>query len=77
MENPGDTDRCPRCGSDDLRRDEVHNGVAMLYGLWGCVCGWSEDARYDQATAPRGVDQYGGFTPTSPQGGAEAPGSED
>lgn len=57
---------CPRCGSD-CGRDEVHNGVAMLYGPWGCSCGWSEDSRYDQSEieqpASGRIDQWGGFTP--------------
>jgi hypothetical protein len=57
---------CPRCGNQCMR-DEVHNGVAMLYGPWGCECGWSEDSRYDQATASQPatghIDQWGGLTP--------------
>lgn len=64
----GDITQCPACGRDDLRRDEVHNGVAMLYGPWGCPCGWSEDSRFDCRNGPietdRGtIDQFGGLTP--------------
>jgi len=34
--------QCPRCNGK-CRRDEVHNGLAWLYGPWGCFdCGWSE-----------------------------------
>jgi hypothetical protein len=59
---------CPKCG-DECNRDEVHNGVCMLYGPWGCACGWSEDSRYDLSDgrnpdAPEGrLDQWGGLTP--------------
>jgi len=56
---------CPRCGNE-CRRDEVHNGLAWLYGPWGCSCGWSEDERYDQLVVEQPedghVDQLGGFT---------------
>lgn len=60
--------KCPKCGSH-CNRDEVHNGVAMLYGPWGCFCGWSEDSRYDLSGGqPRRlrdgvIDSQGGFTP--------------
>ena len=61
---------CPNCG-DDCSRDEVHNGVAMLYGPWGCSCGWSEDPFYNvrehlEAKAAmypdHYIDQWGGAT---------------
>jgi hypothetical protein len=56
---------CPRCGKK-CWRDSVHNGLAMLYGPWGCECGWSEYEEYDQATITQSddghVDQWGGFT---------------
>lgn len=42
----------------------------MIYGPWGCCCGWSEDPRYDCSDGPspaqieagngRYVDQWGG-----------------
>jgi hypothetical protein len=60
--------RCPRC-NEECRRDEVHNGVAWLYGPWGCECGWSEWEEYDQSKvvqpADGHVDQWGGFTRTA------------
>lgn len=52
---------CPRCGSE-CGRDEVHNGVTMLYGPYGCSCGWSEDDRYSDNPDPH-IDSMGGFTP--------------
>lgn len=63
----GDGAICPRCGAQ-CSRDEVHNGVAMLYGPWGCACGWSESKDYDLTTGPKSdgphrVDQWGGLTP--------------
>lgn len=59
---------CPKCGSE-CGRDEVHSGVAMIHGPWGCACGWSEWGEYDLSAgqSPRRegglIDQYGGFTP--------------
>jgi hypothetical protein len=57
---------CPRCG-EECWRDEVHNGVAWLYGPYGCGrCGWSEWEEYDQSKARQPanghIDQWGGFT---------------
>ena len=56
---------CPRCGAQ-CWRDSVHNGLAMLYGPWGCECGWSEWEEYDQSKAKQPDDgrddQWGGFT---------------
>lgn len=43
---------CPKCGKQ-CGRDEVHNGVAMLYGPWGCMCGWSEWEEYDMSEGQR------------------------
>jgi hypothetical protein len=37
---------CPRCGRD-CGRDEADVGVGVIYGPWGCFCGWSETADYD------------------------------
>lgn len=51
---------CPRCG-DKCDRDSVHNGVAMLFGPWGCHCGWSENEEYDQKDGPL-IDEKGGVT---------------
>ena len=57
---------CPRCG-EKCKRDSVHNGLAMLYGPWGCTCGWSEYEEYDQSRVKQPesgfIDQWGGFTP--------------
>lgn len=59
---------CPRCGQE-CSRDAFHNGIAMLYGPWGCTCGWSEYAEYDLAEVKQPadgiIDQWGGFTPLS------------
>jgi hypothetical protein len=42
-------------------------GVGVIYGPWGCYCGWSEDSRYYQQNAEQSsdghLDQWGGFTP--------------
>lgn len=59
---------CPICGSE-CDRDSVHNGVMMIYGPWGCCCGWSEDDQHNRhITNPETengfYDQYGGFTKT-------------
>jgi len=39
---------CPKCGYD-CYRDEVDVGVGIMYGPYGCMCGWSEDPRYDSS----------------------------
>lgn len=66
-----DTQLCPLCQSE-CARDEVHNGVTMLYGPYGCDCGWSEDARYNlhEVAQPADgvIDSRGGFTPKGRQG---------
>jgi len=54
---------CPECGRE-CGRDEVHNGVCMLYGPWGCSCGWSEDSNYSHNPDPR-IDSRGGYTPNN------------
>lgn len=59
---------CPRCGSDCCR-DEADVGVGVMYGPWGCHCGWSENAAYDVSDGPKltpegyEIDQWGGATP--------------
>lgn len=60
---------CPKCGEEDLYRDEVDVGVGIIYGPYGCMCGWSENPYYDGSNGPspaqleelndRYVDQYG------------------
>jgi hypothetical protein len=42
----------------------------MLYGPWGCACGWSELEEYNTLTGPKKtkygtLDQWGGLTPNS------------
>jgi hypothetical protein len=59
---------CPRCGRD-CDRDEVDVQVGIIYGPWGCYCGWSEHDAYDVTGGPRldehgcQIDQWGGLTP--------------
>lgn len=58
---------CPRCGSS-ASRDEADVGVGVIYGPWGCSCGWSESREYNLLDSPREipgyrVDQWGGATP--------------
>lgn len=58
---------CPRCGTE-CWRDEVDVGVGVMYGPWGCPCGWSESAEYDVSGGHKmqgrhRVDQWGGLTP--------------
>jgi hypothetical protein len=43
--------QCPKC-SEDCDRDEVDVAVGVIYGPWGCYCGWSEDSRYDRSDGP-------------------------
>lgn len=57
---------CPACGNE-VGRDEVHNGIAMIYGPYGCACGWSEWEEYDTRSGPKKVkdgyiDSRGGWT---------------
>lgn len=50
---------CKNCGHT-CAREEAHNGLAMLYGPWGCPsCGWSEDPRFDFSDG-RSRERYGG-----------------
>lgn len=61
---------CPCCGAE-YGRDEVHNGVAMLYGPYGCgKCGWSESEEYDcRAEWKRGESKREGDGVVDPRGG--------
>lgn len=70
MNTINETRACPKCGAP-CDRDSVHNGIAMLYGPWGCYeCGWSEDGDYDVSAGPKftddgyRIDQFGGATPS-------------
>jgi hypothetical protein len=42
---------CPKCGEDCWRKD-VDVGVGVIYGPWGCSCGWSQDREYDSSEGP-------------------------
>lgn len=59
---------CPKCGRE-CDRDEVDVGVGIIHGPYGCVCGWSEDNRYnvfsEEFIKVDGyvVDSKGGLTP--------------
>lgn len=59
---------CPNCGAE-CWRDEADVGVGVIYGPWGCPCGWSESAEYDVTAGPKldehgyQLDQWGGATP--------------
>lgn len=59
---------CPNC-DHECYRDEIDVGVGIIYGPWGCPCGWSEDPKYNQLDGPKKtkggytLDQYGGATP--------------
>lgn len=60
--------QCSRCGRD-CWRDSADVGVGVIYGPWGCPCGWSESAEYDVTAGPKltsegyELDQWGGATP--------------
>lgn len=58
---------CPRC-NEPASRDSADVGVGVIYGPWGCHCGWSESPDYDLTTGPKErdgyrLDQWGGATP--------------
>jgi hypothetical protein len=60
---------CPKCGAP-CSRDSVDNGVAVIYGPWGCPwCAWSSDPEYDfnsgqtRVTSKGILDQWGGLVP--------------
>lgn len=53
--------KCPKCGSE-CGRDEADVGVGVIYGPWGCSCGWSEYEEYDLSDGRDGLDERGGFT---------------
>jgi hypothetical protein len=70
---------CPACGEPDLDRESVDVEVGIIYGPYGCYCGWSAwDCCYDQtkgptATAGKRTDQWGFLYPADPA----APGARD
>lgn len=59
---------CPVC-KQGCSRDSADVGVGVIYGPWGCPCGWSEDPRYNLLSGSKytelggRIDQYGGITP--------------
>lgn len=61
---------CPNCKAQ-CSRDSADNGVAVLYGPWGCHCGWSEVPEYNLLTRQSEdeggykLDQWGGLTPSA------------
>lgn len=65
---PTDGFNCPRCGAA-CWRDSADVGVGIIYGPWGCPCGWSESRGYDVTDGPKltadgyELDQWGGATP--------------
>lgn len=68
MSTNKDECQCPNCGHGCMR-ESADVGIGVIYGPWGCSCGWSEDERYNLLAGPkfteRGgmIDQYGGITP--------------
>jgi hypothetical protein len=56
---------CPNCGAEDLWRDSVDVGVGVIYGPYGCPCGWSESDEYNQLADDAEVrtDPWGGVYP--------------
>lgn len=62
---------CENCGMM-CDRDEADVGVGIIYGPWGCACGWSERVEYNLINGPKTrdgyrLDQYGGATPINPE----------
>jgi hypothetical protein len=59
---------CPKCG-EECSRDSADVGVGIIYGPWGCLCGWSAWSEYDVSEGARvdehgnHIDQWGGLTP--------------
>lgn len=47
---------CPKCG-EECCRDEADVGVGVIYGPWGCMCGWSEDPQFDSSGGPSPAQQ--------------------
>lgn len=60
---------CPNCGYSAWR-ESVDVGVGILFGPWGCQCGWSESDEYNKLNGPTWseggarTDQYGYLYPT-------------
>lgn len=56
---------CPNCEEKNLGRDEVDIGVGIIYGPYGCYCGWSEAEEYNQLLdgVKPSTDPFGGYYP--------------
>lgn len=60
--------KCLRCG-EECWRDSVDVEVGVMYGPWGCPCGWSDNPEYDVSEGPKTtpggyvIDKWGGATP--------------
>ena len=61
-----ETKNCENCGYE-CYRDEVDIGVGVIYGPWGCSCGWSEWDEYNQLLGNGGIQEDGAYI--DPQGG--------
>ncbi len=56
---------CHACG-EQADRESVNVEVGIIYGPWGCYCGWSEDPRYNQlrSDVQPHTDPFGFYYPT-------------
>lgn len=73
MRDPEHSKDCPHCG-EPCDRDSADVGVGIIYGPWGCMCGWSEDPRYDQISGTGGWQADGSYADTT--GGVWPAGSD-
>jgi len=51
---------CPKC-NQPCHREEADVGVGIIYGPWGCSCGWSESEEYDLSGGRDPIDEKGGY----------------
>jgi hypothetical protein len=54
---------CPHCGNE-CDRDSANVGVGIIYGPYGCPCGWSESEEYDHHAGNGGWQEDGSYTDT-------------
>lgn len=56
---------CHACG-ERAEWESVDVGVGVIYGPWGCYCGWSSDPRYNQLRSDvhKHTDPFGFYYPT-------------
>lgn len=52
---------CPNCG-EETWRDSADVGVGVIFGPYGCSCGWSEWDEYNQLLGNGGRQANGGYT---------------